>query len=110
MAYDEELANRIREQLADEPEITEKQMFGGLAFLLRGNMCVSVSGQGGLMVRIDPDGTDEALAQPHVRPFEMRGRSMRGWIRVDAEGVETDQQLADWVRRGRDFAGSLPPK
>jgi TfoX/Sxy family transcriptional regulator of competence genes len=110
MAYDEDLANRVREQLADEPAITEQQMFGGLAFMLRGNMCVGVSGQGGLMVRIEPDSTDEALAQPHARPFEMRGRPMRGWIRVATEGLESDEQLADWVRRGRAFAGSLPPK
>jgi TfoX/Sxy family transcriptional regulator of competence genes len=110
MAYDEDLANRIREQLADETAITEMKMFGGLAFLMRGNMCVGVSGQGGLMVRVDPDSTDEALAQPHARPFEMRGRPMRGWIRVATEGVESDEQLAAWVRRGKAFAGRLPPK
>jgi TfoX N-terminal domain len=100
MAYDEDLANRIREQLADETAITEKAMFGGLAFLLNGNMSVGVSGQG----------NDDALAQPHARPFEMRGRAMDGWIRVAPEGVETDAQLAGWVRRGTAFARTLPPK
>jgi hypothetical protein len=110
MAYDEDLANRIREQLADETAITEKAMFGGLAFLLNGNMSVGVSGQGGLMVRVGPEGNDDALAQPHARPFEMRGRAMDGWIRVAPEGVETDAQLAGWVRRGTAFARTLPPK
>ena len=110
MAYDEDLANRIREQLAGETGITEKAMFGGLAFLLNGNMSVGVSGQGGLMVRVGPEGNDEALAQPHARPFEMRGRTMDGWIRVAPEGAETDAQLAGWVRRGTAFARPLPPK
>ena len=110
MAYDEDLANRIREQLADETAITEQRMFGGLAFLLGGNMCVGVSGQGGLMLRIPPDDTDEALAQPHAHPFEMRGRSMRGWIRVAPEGVATDDELAAWVDRALAFVRTLPPK
>jgi TfoX-like protein len=110
MAYDEDLANRIREQLAGEAAITEQRMFGGLAFLLDGNMSVGVSGQGGLMVRVGPDGNEEALTQPHARPFEMRGRPMDGWIRVAPEGVEADAQLAGWVRRGTDYARTLPPK
>jgi len=110
MAFDEDLANRIREQLAGETAITERAMFGGLAFLLNGNMSVGVSGQGGLMVRVGAEGNDEALEQPHARPLEMRGRAMDGWIRVAPEGVETDAQLEAWVRRGTAFARSLPPK
>ena len=110
MAYDEELANRVREQLADEQPRTEKAMFGGLAFLLNGNMSVAASGQGGLLVRVGPEGNDEALAQPNASPMEMRGRSMPGWVRVAPEGVETDAQLEDWVRRGTAFALTLPAK
>ena len=110
MAYDEELANRIRELIASEPGITEQRMFGGLAFLVGGNMSVAASGQGGLMVRVEPEATDDLLASPHARPFEMRGREMRGWLRVDAEGVRTKRQLQPWVRRGVAYARSLPPK
>jgi TfoX/Sxy family transcriptional regulator of competence genes len=110
MAYDEDLANRIRELLADEAGVTEQRMFGGLAFLVRGNMSVAASGQGGLMVRVDPESTDSLLAKPHARPFEMRGREMRGWLRVDAEGVRTKRQLAPWVKRGVTYARSLPAK
>jgi TfoX/Sxy family transcriptional regulator of competence genes len=110
MAYDEDLANRIRELVAAEPDVTEKRMFGGLAFLVGGNMSVAASGQGGLMVRIDPEDTDALLAKPHARPFEMRGREMRGWLRVDAEGVRTKRQLAPWVTRGVAYARSLPAK
>jgi TfoX/Sxy family transcriptional regulator of competence genes len=110
MAYDEDLANRIREQLAGESGITEKAMFGGLAFLLGGNMAVSASGQGGLIVRIDPEQSDDALADEHADLMEMRGRRMPGWIRVASDGVESDQQLAVWVRRGVEYARTLPPK
>ena len=110
MAYDEDLANRIRELLADHPGVTEKKMFGGLAFLVGGNMAVAASGQGGLMVRVDPEDTDALVAKPHARPFEMRGREMQGWLRVDAEGVRTKRQLEPWVKRGEDYARSLPPK
>jgi TfoX/Sxy family transcriptional regulator of competence genes len=110
VAYDEELADRIREQLAGEDGVTEMRMFGGLAFLIGGNMAVGVSGQGGLMVRVAPDDTDALLEEPHARPFEMRGRSMRGWLRVDAEGVESDGELQPWVERGVVYARSLPPK
>jgi TfoX/Sxy family transcriptional regulator of competence genes len=110
MAYDEDLANRIRELIAGEPGITEKQMFGGLAFLVGGNMSVAASGQGGLMVRVDPEDTAALVARPHARPFEMRGREMRGWLRVDAEGVRTKRQLEPWVKRGVAYARSLPPK
>ena len=110
MAYDEDLANRIRELIAREPDVTEQRMFGGLAFLVGGNMSVAASGQGGLMVRVDPDDTNALLAKPHTRPFEMRGRPMQGWLRVDAEGVRSKRQLEPWVKRGVAFARSLPPK
>jgi TfoX/Sxy family transcriptional regulator of competence genes len=110
MAYDEDLANRIRELIAGEPDVTEQQMFGGLAFLVAGNMSVAASGQGGLMVRVDPGDSDALLAKPHVRPFEMRGRAMQGWLRVDAEGVRTKRQLDPWVRRGVAYARGLSPK
>lgn len=110
MAYDEDLANRIRELLAGEAGVTEKKMFGGLAFLIGGNMAVAASGQGGLMVRIEPGQTDALLEKPHAQPFEMRGREMQGWLRIDAEGLRTKRQLAPWVTRGVEYARSLPPK
>ena len=110
MAYDEDLANRIRELIAAEPDLTEQRMFGGLAFLIGGNMAVAASGQGGLMVRVDPDETDALVARPHAGPFEMRGRSMQGWLRVDSEGVRTKRQLEPWVKRGVAYARSLPAK
>jgi len=110
MAYDEELAHRVREQLAGERGITEKAMFGGLAFLLQGNMSVGLSSGGELMVRVGPDGTDAALSHPHTRLFDMSGRPMRGWILVAPEGVKTERQLAAWVSRGVQFARTLPAK
>jgi TfoX/Sxy family transcriptional regulator of competence genes len=110
MAYDEDLANRIRELMADESGVIEQKMFGGLAFLIGGNMAVAASGQGGLLLRIDPEETDALLAKPHAEPFEMRGRSMQGWLRVDEDGVRTKRQLEAWVRRGVAYARSLPPK
>jgi hypothetical protein len=110
VAYDEDLADRIRELIAGEPGLTEQTMFGGLAFLIGGHMSVGVSGQGGLMVRVDPAETEALMAKPHTRPFEMRGRELRGWVRVDAEGVRTKRQLEPWVRRGVAYARSLPPK
>src|SRR3954451_1671318 len=110
MAYDEDLANRIRELLAGEAGVTEKKMFGGLAFLVGGNMSVAASGQGGLMVRVDPGETDALMAKPHAGPFEMRGRPMQGWLRVDDEGVRTKRQLEPWVRRGVGYARLLPAK
>jgi len=110
MAYDENLAKRIRELVADEPNVTEKRMFGGLAFLVSGNMSVAASGQGGLMVRVDPKDTDALLAEAHAEPFEMRGRAMQGWLRVDAEGLRTKRQLEPWVRRGVAYARSLSSK
>jgi TfoX/Sxy family transcriptional regulator of competence genes len=110
MAYDEDLANLIRELLASEPGVTEKKMFGGLAFLVGGNMAVAASGQGGLMVRCDPAQTDELVSRPHAEPMVMRGREMDGWLRVDADGVQTEGDLRPWVERGVASARSLPPK
>jgi TfoX/Sxy family transcriptional regulator of competence genes len=110
MAYDEDLANRLREQLADEEGVSEKAMFGGLAFLLNGNMTVAASGQGGLLVRMDPNATDEAVARPHASTAVMRGREMPGWIRVAPEGVKSKRQLTPWVRRSLEFVRTLPPK
>ncbi len=110
MAYDEDLAGRIRELISLEAGLTEKKMFGGLAFLIGGNMAVAASGQGGLMVRVDPGETDALLEQPHAMPFEMRGREMQGWVRVAGEGVRTKRQLEPWVRRGVAYARSLPAK
>jgi TfoX/Sxy family transcriptional regulator of competence genes len=110
MAYDEDLANRLRELLADEDAVTERKMFGGLAFLLRGNMSVSASRNGGLLARIDPDDTDAALARPHVTLMEMGGRTMDGWITVAAEGLKTKRELATWVKRSVAYVKTLPPK
>ena len=110
MAYDEALADRIRALLATDPDVVEKKMFGGLAFLIGGNMSVSASGQGGLLLRCDPEETDALVNGPHADRFEMRGRAMNGWLRVEAEGVETDDELARWVAVGVDYARSLPPK
>ena len=110
MAYDEELANRIRELVAGEAGVTEKRMFGGLAFLIGGNMSVAASGQGGLMVRVDPDETDALLERPYAQPFVIRGREMKGWLRVEDEGVRTKRQLEPWVKRGVAYARSLPAK
>jgi TfoX/Sxy family transcriptional regulator of competence genes len=110
MAYDEDLANRIRELIAGDADVTEQRMFGGLAFLIGGNMAVAASGQGGLMVRVAPEETDALVAKPHAQPFEMRGREMQGWLRVDTEGVRTKRQLEPWVKRGVAYARSLPAK
>ena len=110
MAYDEDLANRIRELVSSEQGVSEQRMFGGLAFLVNGNMSVSASGQGGLLLRIDPAETDALLQRPHARPFQMRGRVMQGWLRVDPEGVRTKRQLERWVARGVAYARSLPGK
>ena len=110
MAYDEELADRIREQLAGERGVTEKRMFGGLAFLIDGKMSVSASGKGGLLVRADPASVDRWLRGAHVEPFEMRGRPLDGWLRVDPAGVRTTRQLQTWVTRSVEYARSLPAK
>jgi TfoX/Sxy family transcriptional regulator of competence genes len=110
MAYDEDLVNRIRELIAAEAGVTEQRMFGGLAFLVGGHMSVAASREGGLMVRVDPDETDSLLAKPHTRTFEMRGRALEGWLRVDPEGLGTKRQLEPWVKRGVRYARSLSPK
>jgi hypothetical protein len=112
MAYDEDLANRIREALAglEGPPVVEKKMFGGLAFLIGGNMAVSASGQGGLLVRCDPAETDTLVAREHAARFEMRGRRMDGWLRVAPEGAETKRELDRWVAIGAAYARSLPSK
>jgi len=110
MAYDEDLANRLREALAGE-RVTEKKMFGGLAFLIGGNMSVSASGQGGLLVRVDPDQTDALLREPGAEEFDMGGRGpMKGWLRVNPSVLDDDKTLGTWVKRGVAYAKSLPPK
>ena len=110
MAYDEELADRIREQIGDEQNLTEKKMFGGLAFLVGGNMAIAASGQGGLLVRVDPEESDQLVSSTEATTMEMRGREMKGWLRVASEHVGTKEQLAEWVERGTSYARSLPPK
>jgi hypothetical protein len=110
VAYDEALAERIRDLLPDGVDIREMKMFGGLAFLVGGNMAVAASGQGGIMVRVDPARTDALVATSAAEPFEMRGRPMQGWLRVAAEDVATERQLAEWVEMGTTYAGSLPAK
>ena len=110
MAYDEDLAGRVRDLIAGEPGLTEQKMFGGLAFLIEGNMAVAASGQGGLMVRVDPEQSEALVNTSSARPLEMRGRQMPGWLRVDSEHVRTTRQLAVWVERGTSFARSLPAK
>jgi hypothetical protein len=110
MAYDEELAGRVRELVGDRPGLKEQKMFGGLAFLIGGNMAVAASGQGGLLVRVDPDQSDRLVAESAARPMEMRGREMRGWLRVPASDVATDAELSRWVGLATAYAGSLPAK
>ena len=110
MAYDEALATRIRELIAGRPHLTEKKMFGGLAFLIGGNMSVSASGQGGLLVRVGPDQSDALVAAGEAEMAFMGGRTMRGWLRIASERVQTKDQLARWVDRGATYAQSLPRK
>jgi TfoX/Sxy family transcriptional regulator of competence genes len=110
MAYDEQLADRIRELVEGEADLTEKQMFGGLAFLIGGNMAVAASGQDGVLVRVDPAQSDALVATTNARPMEMRGRQMRGWLRVGPEDLRTRRQLARWVELGTSYARSLPTK
>ncbi len=110
MAYDEELADRIRELLGGQPDLTEKKMFGGLAFLVRGNMAVAASGQGGVLVRVDPAQSDALVATSEAYPMEMRGRQMQGWLRVDRDDVRSEHELAKWVELGTAYARSLPAK
>ncbi|MBB5114976.1 TfoX/Sxy family protein [Micromonospora echinospora] len=110
MAYDEDLANRVRELLGPEPDISERRMFGGLAMMLRGNMAVVVRGAGGLMVRVDPAEADSARGEPGAEATVMRGREMRGWVTVSSDACERDADLARWVDRGVRSARTLPAK
>lgn len=110
MAYDVELADRVREVVQAERGLTEKRMFGGLAFLIHGNMAVGASSKGGLLLRIDPADGESLVSEPHVDYFEMRGREMAGWLRVDDAAVETDDELRRWVSHGVTYARALPPK
>jgi hypothetical protein len=110
VAYDEELADRIRDLLAGEPGMTEQKMFGGLAFVIGGNMAIAASGQGGVLVRVEPEQSDALVATTNARLMEMRGRQMRGWLRIDSDDVRTERQLAKWVSLGATYARSLPTK
>jgi TfoX/Sxy family transcriptional regulator of competence genes len=110
VAYDEALADRIRELVAGESGLSEKKMFGGLSFLVNGNMAVAASGQGGLLVRVDPAESDELIGSSNARLMEMRGRQMPGWLRVDGPDVQSNDELSTWVARGISYARSLPPK
>lgn len=110
MAYDEELADRIRDLLADQSGVMEKRMFGGLAFLIGGHMSVAASREGGILVRCDPEESDALLDEPHASPMVMRGRPMDGWLRVSSDGVATKHDLRRWARLGIEYARSLPPK
>ena len=110
MAYDEELADRIRTLLGDRAGLTEKKMFGGLGFMIGGNMAIAASGQGGILVRVDPDESAELVATTPAEPMEMRGRQMAGWLRVATAEVAGDGALSAWVERGATYAASLPPK
>jgi hypothetical protein len=110
MAYDEALADRVREAVDGEPGLSEKKMFGGLAFLMQGNMAVAASGQGGLLLRIDPADAETLTARPHAERFEMRGRAMDGWLHVGPEAVSSDGDLRHWVDIGLRYARSLPAK
>src|SRR3954452_7128947 len=110
MAYDGDLANRIRELVGGQAGLSEQKMFGGLAFLIGGNMAIAASGQGGIMVRVDPAQSDAIVAKTAARPMVMRGREMQGWLRIDAEAVRTKRQLVKWVDLGTGFARSLPAK
>ena len=110
MAYDEELADRIRALLGDRAGLKEQKMFGGLAFLIGGNMAIAASGQGGILVRVDPAQSDDLVATTPAETMEMRGRQMPGWLRVGQADVAEDTALAEWVERGAGYAGSLPPK
>ena len=110
MAYDEALATRIRNLIGPDPELTEKKMFGGLAFLIRGHMAMSASGQGGVLARVDPARTDELVSATKATIAVMQGREMPGWLRLDAADVATDDDLSPWVELGIEYARSLPPK
>jgi hypothetical protein len=110
MAYEQELANRLRTALQDVDGVREMAMFGGLAFLVGGHMAVAASGSGGLLLRVPPERTDEYASQPHVGRFVMRGKEMSGWLRVDPEAIDADADLDRWAAVGVGYARSLPPK
>ncbi|MDQ3465679.1 MAG: TfoX/Sxy family protein [Actinomycetota bacterium] len=110
MAYDVGMADRLREILASEPGVVEKSTFGGLVFLVAGHLAVSASGQGGLLLRVDPAQTDTLVADPRASRFVMRGRQMKGWLRIDIDGHATDDELKGWIKHGVGYARSLPPK
>jgi hypothetical protein len=110
MAYDELLANRLRECLQNEAGMSEKRMLGGLAFLVNGNLAVSASGRGGLLLRVEPQQTQSLAGKPHTEPFVMRGRELDGWLRIDPDGIRTRRQLIRWVTIGVGYARGLPPK
>ena len=110
MAYDEDLAERIREVVQSEAGLSEKKMFGGLAFLINGNMAVAASSHGGLLLRCDPAQTDRWADKPHAARMEMRGREMDGWLRIEAPALKTAAGLQKWIKVGVDYAGALPPK
>jgi TfoX/Sxy family transcriptional regulator of competence genes len=110
MAYDQELAGRIRRLIGSDPDLAERKMFGGLAFLIGGNMAIAASGEGGAMVRVDPQQSATLTATTNASLVEMRGRAMPGWLRVSSDDLRTDDQLTPWVERGTGYARSLPPK
>jgi hypothetical protein len=110
MGYDQELADRIRQLIGSDPDLTEKKMFGGLAFLIAGHMAIAASSQGGAMVRVDPEQSDALVATTDASLVEMRGQPMPGWLRVSSADLSTDSQLTPWVARGTGYARSLPPK
>ena len=110
MAYEEELAERLRELLDGEPRLSEKKMFGGLAFLISGNMAIAASGEGGVLVRVDPKESDKLVDNSNAEVAVMRGRPMDGWLRVASENLRTKRQLAKWASLGATYAHSLPPK
>jgi TfoX/Sxy family transcriptional regulator of competence genes len=109
MAYDERLAQRVMEVLGGQPRLVDRKMFGGVGYMLHGNMACGVHGDT-LIVRVGPAGYQEALAQPYVKPFDMTGRPMKGWVVVSAEGCQSDEALEAWVQRGVDFVLTLEPK
>ena len=110
MAYDEALATRIRALVSEEPGLTEQRMFGGLAFLINGNMAVSASSAGGLLLRVPPEQTAELAGRPHAQRFAMRGREMDGWLHVDGDGLDAQRDLEEWVSLGVAYARQMPPK
>ena len=109
MAYNEQLAQRIRQRLGKRSGLAEKKMFGGIGFLLQGNMCCGVHGED-MIVRLDPEHTDQALSAPHTRQFDLTGRPMKGWILVEPKGLATDASLGKWIGIATKYAGTLPAK